>query len=152
MKATIVAFLACSVFASLFESVSSLPTATRNRGVNVCDIQPKTNRDMLIYYAKGFASDTSSTSWRSSLGIPLVPDSGITVHLDSLACVTAAASYRAFRVNSGGGDFPLEVYLARIGSTGYYFGTSFYSPMRDVTEYIVFNSQLGVVSVRRYLE
>ena len=151
MKLILSVGLAAALAASHLPVSSMRPTPFQFVGSRGCVQLPGPNLDRLMYFAVDFATDTSTDGWRAELGIPLVPGSSVSLHTDSVACVAASTSYQAYRAARGRRNQYYDVSLARLGTTGFFFGTAFVERDRNLTEYVIFDSQLRVVSMMDYI-
>jgi hypothetical protein len=107
--------------------------------------------DMLLEAGMQFGSDTSTTGKRASFGVPEVPEDSVQAHTNPSACAVADSTYRVWRVTQGEADEDLPVALVRLGSSGFYFGTSFLANHLNDREYVVFNSSFAVVGIVTYV-
>lgn len=107
-----------------------------------------TNADtrVLLGSAIQFATDTTSGGARASQNVPLIHADSIQIISDSTACAKADSTYRVWRVNKGSPNVDIKIALARLGSSGYYFGTSFIGEAPNEREFVLLNSSFSVIA------
>lgn len=129
----------------------SMPARSPNAPLAPCIALTDGEAVMLLGAGRQFVSDTTSGGKRSTFGVPLMTEDSVQMLADDAACAAADSTYRVWRVTQGEPDVSIPVALARLGSSGYHFGTGFLADHPNEREYVVFDSGFVVIGIVTYV-
>jgi hypothetical protein len=123
--------------------------APARRVSSACIAMTNAETSVLLDAAAMFTSDTTSRG-HLTYGIPAVDSDSISVVADSAACAVADSSYRVWRSAQGKPNVSIPTALTRLGSTGFYFGTSFIATDPFVYQFVILDSSFAVIGSVTY--